>query len=143
MKIRVKQLNVQASLPVIKHNGDAGADLYYCGENSICLYSGRNELVPTGIAIEIPYGYVGLVHPRSGMATHGVTVVNAPGTIDAGYRGEIMVNLIKLTGGTYKISPGDRIAQLLVQKVEQPLYVYVTELSESARGISGHGSTGV
>jgi len=101
-------------------------------------------LVGTGIAIALPEGYVGLVHPRSGLAArHGVTVLNAPGTVDAGYRGEIRVNLINHDPvNTVKIVRGDRIAQLVVQPVERARFHLVDELPGSARGAGGHGSTG-
>jgi dUTP pyrophosphatase len=100
--------------------------------------------VPTGIAIAMPDGYVGLVHPRSGLAHRlGVTVLNAPGTVDAGYRGEIKVNLVNHDpAATVKISRGDRIAQLLVQRVERAEFRPVDELPETVRGAGGHGSTG-
>jgi dUTP pyrophosphatase len=96
------------------------------------------------MALALPEGYVGLVHPRSGLASRlGVTVLNAPGTVDAGYRGEIFVNLVNHDPtGTVKISRGDRIAQLLVQRVERAVFHVVDELTDTARGAGGHGSTG-
>ena len=108
------------------------------------LAPGERALVPTGVAIALPDGYVGLVHPRSGLAARlGVTVLNAPGTVDAGYRGEILVNLINHDrANVAKISRGDRIAQLVVQRVERARFVEVDELTESSRGAGGHGSTG-
>ncbi|GAB3846893.1 hypothetical protein GCM10029963_27410 [Micromonospora andamanensis] len=101
-------------------------------------------MVPTGVAIALPEGYVGLVHPRSGLAARlGVTVLNAPGTVDAGYRGEILVNLINHDrAASVKISRGDRIAQLVVQRVERAVFQAVAELPGSGRGTGGHGSTG-
>jgi dUTP pyrophosphatase len=144
MKIKVKKLIENAILPNIATAGDAGADLYCSSVNSIMLLSGERKLVPTGIAIEIPYGYVGLVHPRSGLANkYGVSIVNTPGTIDAGYRGELLINLINHGSSLYIISPGSRIAQLVIQKVEKPIYEFVEELSDSDRGVGGWGSTGV
>ncbi len=100
--------------------------------------------MPTGVAIALPPGYVGLVHPRSGLASRlGVTVLNAPGTVDSGYRGEILVNLINHDPReAATIRRGDRIAQLVVQRVERADFYGVDELSESARGVGGHGSTG-
>jgi dUTP pyrophosphatase len=104
---------------------------------------GGRELVPTGVAIALPAGYVGLVHPRSGLALkHGVTVLNAPGTIDAGYRGEIMVTLYNSSSEAFEIEAGDRIAQLLIQSVEQARFIQVEKLPESSRGQAGFGSTG-
>jgi dUTP pyrophosphatase len=100
--------------------------------------------VPTGIAVALPDGFVGLVHPRSGLAARlGVTVLNAPGTVDAGYRGEILVNLINHDPvTTVTIARGDRIAQLVVQRVERAAFHVVDELPETVRGAGGHGSTG-
>jgi len=110
----------------------------------ITLDPGRRGLVRTGVAIELPPGYVGLVHPRSGLAhRHGLSMVNAPGTIDAGYRGEIQVNLINLDPtDAVTVRRGDRVAQLLVQQVARADFVESDLLSESARGSGGHGSTG-
>ncbi|GAA1770727.1 dUTP diphosphatase [Luedemannella helvata] len=133
---------VPVPTPVYAHPGDAGADL--CAAAEVKLAPGERALVPTGVAIALPDGYVGLVHPRSGMAHKmGVTVLNAPGTVDAGYRGEIMVNLINHDrDATVVIARGDRIAQLVVQRVERADFVLVEELPDSTRGTQGHGSTG-
>ena len=121
--------------------GDAGADLRSTQE--LVLKAGARALVPTGIKIAMPDGYVGLVHPRSGLAVkHGVTVLNAPGTIDAGYRGEVMVPLLNTSNEDFPIAKGDRIAQLVFQKVEIARFVAVTELPESSRGETGFGSSG-
>jgi dUTP pyrophosphatase len=105
---------------------------------------GGRALVRTGVAIALPEGYVGLVHPRSGLAARlGVTVLNAPGTVDAGYRGELLVNLVNHDRDTVaKIARGDRIAQLVVQRVERAHFHVVDELPDSSRGAGGHGSTG-
>jgi len=140
--VAVRQLDPELPLPSYAHPGDAGADLF--AARDVELAPGARELVPTGIAIALPEGYVGLVHPRSGLANRlGVTVLNAPGTVDAGYRGEIMVNLINHDPEhPAKISRGDRIAQLVVQRVEQADFVRVDELADSVRGTGGHGSTG-
>jgi dUTP pyrophosphatase len=101
------------------------------------------ELVPTGVSIALPAGYVGLVHPRSGLALkHGITVLNSPGTIDAGYRGEIMVTLFNSSAEPFEIEAGDRIAQLLIQKVERAEFIAVESLPDSDRGQAGFGSTG-
>lgn len=121
--------------------GDAGADLRAFEE--LVLPAGQRALVRTGIKIAMPDGYVGLVHPRSGLAVkHGITVLNAPGTIDAGYRGEIMVPLLNTSEEDFPISKGDRIAQLLFQRIEIAKFVPVEQLPESSRGETGFGSSG-
>jgi dUTP pyrophosphatase len=140
--VPVRRLDPDLPLPAYAHPGDAGADLV--AAEDVVLAPGERRLVPTGIAIALPDGYVGLVHPRSGLAHRlGVTVLNAPGTVDAGYRGEIKVNLVNHDpAATVKISRGDRIAQLLVQRVERAVFRPVDELPETVRGAGGHGSTG-
>ena len=121
--------------------GDAGADLRSTVDVSVPA-RGR-ELVPTGVKIALPNGFVGLVHPRSGLAAkNGITVLNTPGTIDAGYRGEIMVTLYNSTDQDFEVKRGDRIAQLLIQQVEQARFLQVSELPQSDRGESGFGSSG-
>jgi dUTP pyrophosphatase len=121
--------------------GDAGADLR--STESLTLEPGARALVKTGVKIAMPDGFVGLVHPRSGLAAkHGITVLNTPGTVDAGYRGELMVTLINTSKEPFEIVRGDRIAQLLFQKVERATFHAVTELPESARGETGFGSSG-
>jgi dUTP pyrophosphatase len=121
--------------------GDAGADLR--SFETLVLAAGARALVRTGIRIAMPDGYVGLVHPRSGLAVkHGITVLNSPGTIDAGYRGEIMVPLLNTSTEDFQIEKGDRIAQILFQQVEIARFVPVTELPESSRGETGFGSSG-
>ncbi|MET8278395.1 dUTP diphosphatase [Micromonospora sp. NPDC005174] len=140
--VPVRLLDTELPLPTYAHPGDAGADLVAAAD--VELPPGGRALVPTGVAVALPDGYVGLVHPRSGLAARlGVTVLNAPGTVDAGYRGEIMVNLINHDRETpAKISRGDRIAQLVVQRVARARFEPVAELPGSARGTGGHGSTG-
>ena len=121
--------------------GDAGADLR--STKKIAIGPGARELVPTGVSIALPAGFVGLVHPRSGLALkHGITVLNSPGTIDAGYRGEIMVTLFNSSTENFEIEVGDRIAQLLIQSVEQANFIAVDQLPDSDRGQAGFGSTG-
>lgn len=121
--------------------GDAGADLR--SAQALTIQPGERSLVRTGIAIALPAGYVGLVHPRSGLALkNGITVLNAPGTVDAGYRGEIMVTLINTSSEPFAIAVGDRIAQLLVQQVLRADFVRVQQLPSSNRGESGFGSSG-
>lgn len=145
--VPVQLLDPSIPLPRYAHPGDAGADLH-AAEDAV-LAPGERKLVRTGIAIALPDGYVGLVHPRSGLAAkQGITVLNAPGTVDAGYRGEILVNLINHDPvTTAKIVRGDRIAQLVVQRVERAHFHNIRDsgvenLSDSARGTGGHGSTG-
>nr|MDT0656998.1 dUTP diphosphatase [Micromonospora sp. DSM 115978] len=140
--VSVKLLDPDLPLPAYAHPGDAGADLVAAEDAEIA--PGGRALVRTGVAIALPQGYVGLVHPRSGLAARlGVTVLNAPGTVDAGYRGEILVNLINHDRDRpAKICRGDRIAQLVVQRVERARFHVVAELPESYRGSGGHGSTG-
>ncbi|MDL9947731.1 dUTP diphosphatase [Gordonia sp. ABSL11-1] len=140
--VAVRRLDPGIPLPTRAHPGDAGVDL--CSTIDLELAPGRRQLVPTGIAIALPVGTVGLIHPRSGLAARaGLSIVNTPGTIDAGYRGEIKVCLINLDSAeTITIGRGDRIAQLLVQRVELPDFVEVDELDETSRGAGGYGSSG-
>ena len=140
--ILITRLDPSVPLPSYAHPGDAGADLVTTVD--VHLEPGERVLVPTGIALALPDGYVGLVHPRSGLAARfGVTVVNAPGTVDAGYRGEVSVLLVNLDRDTaVDLSRGDRVAQLLVQRVEHARFVEVDRLPGSARGDGGYGSTG-
>jgi dUTP pyrophosphatase len=140
--VPIRRLDPDLPLPAYAHPGDAGADLVAAAE--VEIPPGEWRLVRTGIAVALPEGYVGLVHPRSGLAARlGVTVLNAPGTVDAGYRGEILVNLINHDRvSPAKISRGDRIAQLVVQRVERAEFQAVDELPDSSRGKGGHGSTG-
>ncbi|MGN6252596.1 MAG: dUTP diphosphatase [Marmoricola sp.] len=142
LDIPLRRLDPGLPLPAYAHPGDAGADL--CTAVDLTLAPGERRLVPTGVALALPEGYVALVHPRSGLAhRHGLSIVNAPGTVDAGYRGEIQVCLVNLDPATpITLSRGDRIAQLVVQRVEQARFVEVEELEGSARGAGGHGSTG-
>lgn len=135
------KLDSEAIAPTYAHDGDAGMDLYSI-EDVIILPGGR-ALVATGIAMQILPNYVGLVHPRSGLAhKHGVTVLNAPGTIDSGYRGEIKVNLINLGSKVFRVAKGDRIAQIVFQEFTYVVPNEVSSLEDSVRGTGGHGSTG-
>ena len=128
-------------MPSYSHAGDAGADLR--SAESISIPAGQRATVRTGVSIALPSGYVGLVHPRSGLAAkHGVTVLNAPGTIDAGYRGEISITLLNTDSKTFDIAVGDRIAQLVIQAVEEAHFVSVLRLPGTHRGDGGFGSTG-
>jgi len=141
--VALRLLDAQLPVPGYAHPGDAGADLYAARDTELPAGGGR-ALVPTGVAVALPDGYVGLVHPRSGLAARlGVTVLNAPGTVDAGYRGEILVNLVNHDPvQPAVIRRGDRIAQLVVQRVERAAFHVVDELPASVRGTGGHGSTG-
>ncbi|PZP01387.1 MAG: dUTP diphosphatase [Corynebacterium urealyticum] len=143
--LEIFQIDPSLPLPNRAHPEDAGIDLY--SAEDITLNPGQRSLVGTGIAMAVPVGKVGLVHPRSGLAVKkGLSIVNAPGTIDAGYRGEVKVNLINLDPQeTISISRGERIAQLLIQEVSLCDVVAVDsieQLGETARGTGGHGSTG-
>jgi len=142
LQVLITRLDPSIPLPVYAKGGDAGADIVT--RIDVTLQPGERALVPTGIAIALPDGYVALVHPRSGLAIkHGVTMVNAPGTVDAGYRGElqcIMINLDAKEAITFH--KGDRIAQLVIQKVERAEFVEVKDLPGSGRGTGGFGSTG-
>jgi len=142
VEISIKRLDAELPVPSYAHPGDAGADLYSAIE--LTLDPGERALVPTGIALALPEGYVALVHPRSGLAArHGISVVNSPGTIDAGYRGEVQVCLVN-TDPTepFAVRRGDRIAQLVIQRFETATFVEAVDLPESARGEGGYGSTG-
>lgn len=140
--VKIKLLNPLAKVPTYASVGDAGADLYST-EYGI-LEPGERKLIATGVSLEIPPGFVGLIHPRSGLAAKlGVTVLNSPGTIDSGYRGEIKINLRNTNVTPYSYCIGDRIAQIVFQEVFQADFLEVEEFTESARGINGHGSTGV
>ncbi|MBU3685834.1 MAG: dUTP diphosphatase [Mycobacteriaceae bacterium] len=145
--VAVVRLDRDLPLPTRAHDGDAGVDLY--SAEDVELAAGQRALVATGIAVAIPHGMVGLIHPRSGLAARlGLSIVNSPGTIDAGYRGEIKVALVNLDpAAPIMIRRGDRIAQLLVQQVELPTLVEVSSfdeagLAETTRGQGGHGSSG-
>lgn len=141
INVKFKKLDPSAITPTYAHPGDAGADLYSI--ESFVLAGGAKHLTATGIAIEMPPGYVGLVHPRSGLAhKYGISIVNTPGTVDSTYRGEIKVNLINLTTSAVKIAKGDRIAQIVFQKYSTALFTEVDELDITLRGINGFGSTG-
>ena len=142
VQVLITRLDPSVPLPAYARGGDAGADIVT--RIDVTLQPGERALVPTGISIALPDGYVALVHPRSGLAIkHGVTMVNAPGTVDAGYRGElqcIMINHDPNEAITFH--KGDRIAQLVIQKVERAEFIEVEELPGSGRGTGGFGSTG-
>ena len=142
LDVQLVRLDRDLPLPQYARPGDAGADLLTTVD--VTLAPGERALVPTGVAIALPPGYVALVHPRSGLAArHGLSIVNTPGTVDAGYRGEVKVLLInhdRLEPVTLR--RGDRVAQLIVQRVERARFVEVDQLPDSVRGAGGYGSTG-
>jgi len=142
VEVLITRLDPDLPLPRYAKGGDAGADIV--SRIDITLAPGERALVPTGIAIALPDGYVALVHPRSGLAIkHGVTMVNAPGTVDAGYRGELQIILINHDKNeSVSFKRGDRIAQLVIQKVERAEFIEVRDLPGSGRGTGGFGSTG-
>lgn len=141
--ISVKRLDPEMPLPQRAHAGDAGADL--CAAETRTLAPGERALIGTGIAIALPMGTVGLIHPRSGLAAkHGISIVNTPGTIDAQYRGELKICLLNTDRETpFTVERGMRIAQLVVQKVELVDFTEVAELDDTQRGAQGYGSTGL
>jgi dUTP pyrophosphatase len=142
MRLPIARLKEDAALPTRAHDGDAGLDLYACEEAHIG--PGERWSVGTGIAVEIPEGHAGLVLPRSGLARdHGISLPNSPGLIDAGYRGEVRVLLLNTDpADTFRVVPGDRIAQLVIAPVALAEPVEVDALAESARGDGGFGSSG-
>lgn len=143
MTTNVEVLIGSGEIPSYAHPGDAGADL--CASETATLAPGARATVGTGVSLALPNGYVGFVVPRSGLAAnHGITIVNSPGTVDAGYRGEIRVTLLNTDAeSSFAIEPGDRIAQLIVMPVSRATFVPVRELPGSHRGAAGFGSTGL
>jgi len=141
-ELPVRRLHPDLPLPAYAHSGDAGADL--CAAEDVLLPPGGRATVGTGLAVAVPDGHAAFVHPRSGLAArHGITVVNAPGTVDAGYRGEVRVVLLNTDPAEpFTVRRGDRIAQLVVQPVTRVRFVDVAELPPSPRGEGGFGSTG-
>ena len=143
MRLRFTRLSEAAVAPLRAHSGDAGLDLH--AAEAVTLGPGERASIGTGVAVAIPEGRAGLVVPRSGLAArHGIALVNAPGLIDAGYRGELRVLLLNTDrSATFEVAPGDRIAQLVVVRHEAPEPEEVALLDETARGVSGFGSTGL
>lgn len=142
MEIEIKQLDKNLPVPKYAYEEDAGCDLY--SRINTKLKPGERHLVSTGIAVAIPEGYAGFVQPRSGLAAkHGISLVNTPGLIDSHYRGEIKVIMINLDPKeTFEVKRGDKIAQLVIQKVENVSFKVVDELKETKRGSGGFGSSG-
>ena len=143
VNVHIKLLDPELPAPAYAKPGDAGADLR--SRIDFELEPGERALVPTGVAIALPEGYVGLVHPRSGLATkNGITIANAPGTVDSGYRGELMVTLLNTDKTkSFHVQRGDRIAQLVIQKYKHATFTVVDELEQTERGSSGFGSSGI
>ena len=143
MKLKIKILDKDIPSPKFAHEGDAGLDLY--STIDYLLKPFERKLVPTGIKVEIPEGYAGFVQPRSGLAiNHGISLVNTPGLIDSGYRGEIKAILINLDPvENFEIRRGDKICQMVIMKVENTQIIFIDELNDSDRGEGGFGSTGL
>ena len=142
MKVFVK-LSPDAHLPEYKSEGASGADLFAYIEEELVIAPRQRRLVPTGVAVQLPFGYELQVRPRSGLALkHGVTVLNTPGTVDSDYRGELQVLLINLSDEDFRLRKGDRIAQAVISKVERVSFEEVLYLDETKRGTAGYGSTG-
>lgn len=142
MQIKVINRSTNA-LPEYATAGSAGLDLRANLESSVVIAPLERKVIPTGLFIELPEGYEAQIRPRSGLAIkHGITVVNSPGTIDADYRGEIMIGLVNLSGESFTINHGERIAQMVIARHEQAEWLVVSELSESDRGTGGFGHTG-
>jgi len=141
-EVLLSRLDPELPPPSYAHPGDAGADLH--AREDVTLAPGERRVVGTGVAIALPEGYAAFVHPRSGLAaTYGLTIVNTPGTVDAGYRGEIKICLLNTDRDhSVQLMRGDRIAQLVIQRVAVAEFTVVEELPESARGVGGYGSTG-
>lgn len=140
IEVAVRRLRPDAHIPEPAYDGDAGLDLAAC--DHVALGAGERAVVPTGLAVEIPEGYAGFVQPRSGLAArHGIGIVNSPGLIDSGYRGEIRVVLLNTGVETFSVEPGMRIAQLVVVPVAAVRLVEVDELAASDRGVRGFGSS--
>lgn len=138
--VAVRRLRPDAHIPEHAYDGDAGLDLAAC--DHVVLGPGERAVVPTGLAVEIPDGYAGFVQPRSGLAArHGIGIVNSPGLIDSGYRGEIRIVLLNTGGETFSVEPGMRVAQLVVVPVAAVRLVEVDELAASDRGVQGFGSS--
>jgi dUTP diphosphatase len=140
--LRFARVSEDAREPTRAHEGDAGYDLYAC--EAAAIGPGERASVGTGVAVAIPDGWAGLVLPRSGLAArHGITLPNAPGLIDSGYRGEVRVLLLNTDAReSFEVAPGDRIAQLLLVRHEAPELIEVDSLDETARGVGGFGSSG-
>ena len=144
MILKIKKLRPNAIIPEYMSEFAAGMDIFACIDEIVTLKPFKRDLIPTGIAIALPKGYEAQIRPRSGLAVkNGITLLNSPGTIDADYRGEIKVVMINLGEKDFQIKHGDRIAQMIINKVEYPEISETDELDETSRGSGGFGSTGV
>jgi len=142
MQVLIKRLEKEVKMPKYEHEDDAGLDIFANEETTI--KPGEIKLIGTGIQMELPQGIEAQIRPKSGLAlNHGITIVNTPGTIDAGYRGEIKVILINFGKKEYKVEKGQKIAQIVFNKIEKPEIIEVSKLNESKRGAKGFGSTGL
>lgn len=143
MLIKLKKVHPAAVLPEYKTMHSAGADIYACLDGETTLRPKEIKLIPTGFSMEIPEGYEAQIRPRSGLALKGISIPNAPGTIDSDYRGEVKIILINLGEEDFTIQPHDRIAQMVAARVEKADFVFESELSQTFRGTGGFGSTGI
>lgn len=144
MKLKIKKLNENVNIPEYKSEGAAGMDLYANIDKPVTLRPLQRKLIPTGLSIELEHGYEAQIRPRSGMALkNGISILNTPGTIDEDYRGEVGIIAVNLSTDEYTIKPQERIAQMVITKVEQADIEVVTELSDTERGDGGFGHTGV
>ena len=143
LELKIEKLPHCKELPAYQTEGAAGMDIRAAIEEPITLGSLERTLIPTGFKIELPHGYEAQIRPRSGMAIkHGITMINSPGTIDEDYRGEVKIAVVNISNEVYTIQPDERIAQMVIAKVEQPTIVPVLQVSETTRGAGGFGSTG-
>ena len=141
--LKIKKLSHNINIPEYKTEGAAGMDLCAAISEPITLKPLERSLIPTGLKIELEHGYEAQIRPRSGLSIkHGITLINCVGTIDEDYRGEVCIPVVNLSNETYTIEPKERIAQMIIAKVEQAKIEVVTELSETTRGVGGFGSTG-
>ena len=143
IELKIEKLPHCKELPQYQTEGAAGMDIRAAIDEPLTLDSLERALVPTGLKIELPHGYEAQIRPRSGMAIkHGISMINSPGTIDEDYRGEVKIAVVNLSKDAYTIEPNERIAQMVISKVEQPKIVPVLKVSETSRGAGGFGSTG-
>ena len=146
MKIFIKKLNHGKDLPLPCYmtDGAAGMDLYACVDEEVVIEPAKIKLIPTGISMSMPEGYEAQIRPRSGLAAkHGISIVNTPGTIDSDYRGEIKIIMINFGDKPFLVKRGDRIAQMVINKIETPEVIETDNLNETERGEGGFGSTGL
>lgn len=139
IRLQIKKISENAILPKVEHEGDAGFDLYTT--QTTVIAPGERKQIPTGIAMDIPSGYVGLIWEKSGLS-HKAGLKTLGGVIDSGYRGEILVGIINLSDTSYTFEAGHKVAQMIIQKIERPEIIEVEELSQTKRGEAGFGSTG-